>query len=80
MDQMAKSIFDNAIVSSLQRVDHAKHDLYQCQASVRFPVAGGGDQTSSNKAATIVAEAKLAGARAELHAITAAFEAAKKSK
>jgi hypothetical protein len=75
MDQMHNDILNNEVDSAKQRVDQAKYALGQVNASVNYPVGGGGDQTSSNSAAYIVAEARLAGARAELAAITAAIKA-----
>jgi hypothetical protein len=74
-NQMHEDILNNEIDSAKQRVDQMKYALGQVNASVRYPVGGGGDQTSSNSAAYIVAEARLAGARAELAHITAAIKA-----
>jgi hypothetical protein len=71
---MHEDILNNEIDSAKQRVDQAKYALGQVTASVNYPVGGGGDQTSSNSAAYVVAEARLAGARAELAHITAAIK------
>jgi hypothetical protein len=74
MDSMHQDILNNEVDSARQRVDQMKYALGQVDASVRYPVGGGGDQTSSNSAAYIVAEARLAGARAELAHITASIK------
>jgi hypothetical protein len=74
MDQMHNDILNNEVDSAKQRVDQAKYALGQVNASVNYPVGGGGDQTSSNSAAYVVAEARLAGARAELAHITASIK------